>query len=91
MTARSYTNGDEIPSQPAVRSAWDAVKGEVTKLAVFTGIVGFDVICSALNGSAGNTFGMAAGIVGGVCFGALALAKAARTISVLKGISAPRL
>jgi hypothetical protein len=90
MTIRSYTDGDEIPAQPAIRSAWDAVKSEVTVLAL-------DATSTVLGVTAGTLFAVGGNYVSAACFGAFTLIKAslsasrvARVHGILKNIPAPK-
>ena len=41
MTTRSYTDGENVPQQPAVRTAWDAAKFDVLQIAGNTSFASF--------------------------------------------------
>jgi hypothetical protein len=93
MTTRSYADGDEISSRPAVGSAWDAVKGELTMVALYTAAAGYygtvavwgtraDHPLVAVVGGLGVTAGLS---------GILSACRAARTAGILKSIPAPTL
>jgi hypothetical protein len=89
MTTRSYTDGAEIPAQPTVRSAWDAVKREVTMLAmnaVTTGLLAASSIGQAAMGHSLPAIGFGISAAG---FGLVSLLRAASGIGILKNIPAP--
>jgi len=90
MTTRSYTDGDEIPAQPTVRSAWDAVKGELTLLALGATVGGCFATASVMQAVSGHSLpatlnGVSAGI-----WGLLSAYRVHRTVSTLKNIPAPK-
>ncbi len=60
MTMRSYTDGDDVPTQPAVRSAWDAAKYDVLQIAATAGFASFFTVSTIYHAAHGNT-GMAIG------------------------------
>ncbi len=55
MTTRSYTDGDDVPTQPAVRSAWDAAKYDVLQIAANAGFAAFFTAFTIYHAAHGNT------------------------------------
>ena len=54
MTTSRYTDGIEVPSPPAVRSAWDAVKAEVLSIAISSAATTFFTIAAIYICTHGN-------------------------------------
>ena len=89
MTTRSYTD-DEFSSQPAVRSVWDAVKSEVTMLAINAASGGCFATAGVLQAVAGDPL---VAVINGVVAGLNGLLVASRTahiVDILKNIPAPK-
>jgi len=93
MTAYNYTDGSEVPSGTTTRSAWDAVKREVTLIATYATMAG----CSIITGvcylsNAGHTTGHTVlatvnGAVAGIFLGHSAY-RARHVVNILKNIPA---
>jgi len=90
MTTRSYTDGDEIPAQPAVRSAWDAVKMEVTLFALHATAGGCFATASVLQAASGHPLAATINGVTAGLNGLLSAFRVYRTVSSLKNIPAPK-
>lgn len=88
MTTSNYTEGDEIPLHPPVRSAWDAVKHEVTALAFLTPTT---TLLAALSIKALGHNPVTALSLGLVTagFGFICLARAVKIAGILQRIPAP--
>ena len=90
MTTRSYTDGDDVPAQPAVRSAWDVVKKEARLFAL-------NVVTTCLFATSGMIeaalrhwlTGICSGIAA-VLFGFVSFSRAAKSIGILKKVPAPK-
>lgn len=96
MTKRSYTDGNEVSSRPAIRSVWDVVKrevttlaGEVTTLAGYVAATGLFAAASASLAICGRLSDAALYGVSAVLFGLASRSRAAQVVDILKKTPVP--
>lgn len=86
---KEFSNSDAV-SVPAMKSAWDAVKGEVTKTACWSAVFGFNIAMIMTHGYNSNMFGLTAAMVGALCSAGLAVTNGVRAANTLKKAPMPQ-